>query len=350
MSPASEPALYGLTAENNNRSSAANKSLWGKNSFNATFPLALCLYMRDQTLAPVAVVVTPSSEPNDQSAVAAKPGVWTMDDVVGDTKWKHTFYDFETGFAPYRDLVRNTTQDDGASTKIDLVVSNSDGPWRPLEIKLTVVPDKGTAGKPEERWAPELVIRPITSAYAMLGLATSLSEPRNAIARQQVLDLLQPVYDGVSSTGWDNVTEMLTHRQALVDALERVIQATTQLQSPFLVQPTWKTKGQSFALAEMCFDVHVWSDVAILKLTVDRAAHSMGKTVTRPQRDVARHVRALHDLLSRGRFDYVAGNRYSSPRVSRDLLREVILNGGERRLKPERRLDAAIVYHLRSET
>ena len=46
------PSLYGL---NENNSSRVGADLWGKNQFNSTFPLSLCLYMRDNDIAPVTV-------------------------------------------------------------------------------------------------------------------------------------------------------------------------------------------------------------------------------------------------------------------------------------------------------
>ncbi len=53
MPSSSSVSLYGITPSNSNRHGA---DLWGKNQFNSTFPLALCLYMRDSNIPPVAVI------------------------------------------------------------------------------------------------------------------------------------------------------------------------------------------------------------------------------------------------------------------------------------------------------
>ncbi|WP_419919812.1 HindVP family restriction endonuclease [Candidatus Poriferisocius sp.] len=137
------PSLYGITEENSTRHGA---SLWGKNQFNSTFPLALCLYMRDHGLAPVAVI--------ERSGITTDKDQWLMDDVIGGPGCR---YLFETAFDPFAGCVR------GRVDKIDLVVSSGGDPLRPLEVKLTVVPDIATASALENLWAPEMVMRPVSS-------------------------------------------------------------------------------------------------------------------------------------------------------------------------------------------
>ena len=91
-------------------------------------------------------------------------------------------------------------------------------------------------------------------------------------------------------------------------------------------------------------------------------------------RETARHVRALYDILTKGDYNYnqiykgmalgaqtdksfaVNGSntykylrheRLNKPALPRDVLHQIIMNGGEHELKPERRFDAAVLnYHL----
>lgn len=352
------PALYGLANDNSSRQ---GKDLWGKNQFNSTFPLALCLKMRDDGVAPVAVVL------HADGIVAADPNPrWSMEEVIGDKK-DNPYYHFEKTFAAYESLSRNEVE------KIDLVVSVGGKDWRPLEVKLTVVPDSGTARKPMNEWGPELVLRPVSSAYAMMGLASSLSEAGNTTLKREVMNVIRPTYNAIQD--WDNIVEISSNRDRLRGTLSLVLDKTLQIQQPFLVQPIWKTEGQVPVLAAQCFDVFVWSDAAIIRLPVDLSHKAKPNEVTRHLREVARHIRALYDVLNSGDFDYLGtyarmslGNqtdkafamagsltrkhmahpRLMTPHYKRDVLNQLILNKGGDELKPERRFDAAVVAYLSS--
>ncbi len=124
------PSLYGLTAANSTRHGA---SLWGKNQFNSMFPLALCIYMRDKGFAPVAVV-------EENGLITTDNRRWEMTEVLGSSNCR---YLLETAFFPYTGCVRGTLD------KIDLVVSVGGKQVRPLEVKLTVVPDISTVAYDE---------------------------------------------------------------------------------------------------------------------------------------------------------------------------------------------------------
>lgn len=352
MPPDNRPSLYGLTAENSSR---VGKNIWGKNQFNATFPLALCLYMRDKNIKPVSVTHDGSSN------VSADQEKWGMSEVIGEG---NVSYAFEAVFEPYECLSRNKVE------KIDLVVSRDNKAWRPLEIKLAVVPDVTTASKTEDQWGPEMVIRPVSSAYALMGLARSLGEEENKDLRKEVIRELKSAYNKISD--WGNVVEISSHKKQLIQVLSAVLRLTSSIQSPFLLQPIWRTEGQSLKLSEDCFDVFVWSNLAMLHLPIAHAQEGRG-AVTRCLREVARHVRALYDTLSTKDFDYrgiygamplghqtdksfsIAGNatcqyinheRLKKPIISKDCLDKIILNGGQNNLRPERRLDAAVVAHF----
>ncbi len=349
----SSPSLYGITRANSSRSGA---DLWGKNQFNSTFPLALCLYMRDHEKHPVAVLAR-----RGRIETAPEPQ-WSMAEIIGHRDEK-PYYHFEAFHEPYGKLSRNE------SDRIDLVVA-VDGTHRiPLELKLTVVPDSGTAQAREEHWGPEVVLRPVSSAHAMMSVATTLfGHPME----NDVIDVLRPAYNQVG--GWTNAVEVNRNAERLVRALGRALELIEKLQRPFLLQPIWRTQGQSLELCEQCFDVFAWSDVAVMRLPVAGLPRRIGPgSVPRPLREIARHVRGLYDLLTTGDFDYsdiykgmalgaqtdkslaISGritNRYlhherlRRPLLHRRVLQDLILHGGERSLKPERRFDAAVQAHM----
>ena len=165
------PGLYGLTATNTNRT---GKDLWGKNQFNSTFPLALCLKMRDDNIKPIYVSL------DQEFNIRASDQNLSMDEVMGMEK-ETVYYKFESAFSPYESFV-----DKNNLEKIDLVVLCNENPIHPLEVKLTVVPDSTTATDDEASWGPEMVVRPISSAYAMMGLAHKLHQPKNLSFKRQV--------------------------------------------------------------------------------------------------------------------------------------------------------------------
>lgn len=312
--------------------------------------------MRDQGIAPIAVV-------ERGGVIVADDEAWVMDEVIGQAS-DDCRYEFESAFGPYSDYSRD------AVDNIDLVVIANGEPLRPLEVKLTVVPDSSTASLAADAWAPEMVMRPVSSAHAMMSVAASLADDEEA--REAVRTHLRLAYNRI--TGWDNPTEIVQRCDMLLSALDGALRvvAGRGLQRPFLIQPLWRTEGQSFVLAEPCFDVFVWSDAAIMRVPVDQSTDGSDK-VSRPLREVARHVRGLYDLLSTGDFSYLSvykgmplGHqtdksfalsgrksirylrhpRLSRPSLSQSVLREVIIGGGERELKPERRFDAAVLAHM----
>ena len=350
MSPPNTASLYGITQANSSRH---GPELWGKNLFNSTFPLALCLYMRDHGQHPVAVVS------DGEGGFMESDKHWKMQDLVGAQE-SSPYYRFECGFGPYESYSRNKVD------KIDLVVEIEGEHYLPLEIKLTVVPDDSTVSMDEEGWRPEMVIRPVSSAYAMMGVAKSLNDSPELKTR--VMHAIRPAYNAISN--WGSTLEIEQNSGMLRSGLTEALAIASPLQKPFLVQPIWRTQGQSFALCEQCLDVFVWSDVAVMMLPV-MLSESSNKT--RAMREVARHVRAIYDLLSQNDYDYTAiykgmalglqtdkafavsgkgiGRYISHERMRKPLLppeslMRIILGDGHRELKPERRFDAAVVSYI----
>ena len=354
MLPQNSPSLYGIGSENSARS---GDDLWGKNQFNSTFPLSLCLYMRDHDINPVTLRLIDGLIDSDDS-------IWDMSDIVGDID-EEPFFSFETTFEPYRKYSRNDVDN------IDLVVSVRNVQIRPFEIKLTVVPDSGTSEFENEKWAPEIVMRPVSSAHAMMGIAHSLSSSDEKSRKNDVVDALKPAYNKV--TDWNNRSELLRHADVLHESLQDALTICEEIQRPFLLQPIWRTEGQSLTLADQCFDVFVWSDVAVVAVPILEYDPETDSSMTRTFRELARHVRSLYDVLTTGDHDYLGiykgmsqglqtdksfalggkktikylqHQRLRSPSLPRETLNELILDGGEAELKPERRFDAAVQAHM----
>lgn len=314
--------------------------------------------MRDNHHLPVCVV-------SRGNKILAEDQVWNMSEVIGEAS-KNLYFSFEDTFRPYASLSRNEVDN------IDLVVSIDGTQTVPLEIKLTVVPDSGTAKKDEKYWAPEIVMRPVSSAHAMMGVATSLLKIENLDLKIKTIETLRKTYNKVSD--WSNASEILQKSDSLVETLSTTLKIVENVQKPFLVQPIWRTKGQSLQFSDSCFDVFVWSDVAVMRIPVDQSTSENAATrVSRSIREVARHVRALYDLLVAGDYDYtgiykamglgnqtdksfaLSGNktvnylqhsRLNRPLLPREVLSKLIMNHGELKLKPERRFDSAVLYHL----
>lgn len=354
----SEPSLYGLNISNSNRS---GNDLWGKNQFNATFPIALCIKMRDDGVSPVYVHV------NDQGRIVALDQLISMSDVVESSG--QGYYEFESSYPPYGKYSLG-------NESIDVVVSRRFGkngnliPTRPLEIKLTVVPDSSTSTEAPELWGPELVIRPISSAYAMLGIASAVMSEGNEHYLQEVKTVLRSCCQTIERDDWTNVTAIRKNSHLLTTALHEVVSIVRPLQSPFLVNTIWKTRGQSPVLAESCLDVFLWSDLSIVQIPLEQVSGLENARMTRSLREIARHVNALYSICTTGSFIYsdtyggmslslqtdksfsisgkvtrnfLAHERLRKPHYSNTMISEIILNRGEEMLRPERRLDASLV-------
>lgn len=351
---AKSPSLYGISEDNSSRHGS---DLWGKNQFNSTFPLSLCLYMRDNEINPVSVIM-------DEGATKASDDHWAMSDIVGG-QHDDCHYIFEEAYSHYAGFSRNQAD------RIDLVVVKGGEHAIPLEIKLTVVPDSGTAKMEEIEWAPEIVIRPVSSAHAMMGVAHSLVQFGNEEAKDNVISALRPAYNQISS--WENNSEINQNSNKLCSALQKALMFCEEIQSPFLMQPIWRTKGQSPELCEQCFDVFVWSDLSIMAIPVQEHNRASGDSLLRTTREIARHVRSLYDILQTGDHNYsgiykgmsldtqtdksfslpgrrsikyLRHPRLTNPALHQDCLLEIILHGGEKALKPERRFDSAVQLHF----
>jgi hypothetical protein len=235
-----KPSLYGI--KNSNR---GKDELWGKNQFNSTFPVALACYMRDKGKKPVYISLTPDLQIINTEV--------SFDDIF-KTKLPNEDlkFCFESKFEPFQDY----SHDDIGS--IDLVIKDiKDKFITPLEIKLTVIPDKATCKNTEQNWGCELVVRPATTKYAALGMVQSVYKKLG-----NVREIFEPVCNDIQD--WSNKLEISYKTPSLVEALNTFEKTFIKCQKPLLMQPIWKTKGQSSILDENAFDIFVWSDFALM--------------------------------------------------------------------------------------
>lgn len=339
-----EPTLYGIVNTNRRR-----EEFWGKNQFNSSFPVALACYMRDSNVNPVYIKLT-----DDLRTSCVEIG-W--DDVFGTTAPNSELYfGFESKFEPYQAY----SYDDIGG--VDVIIKQGRKWLRPLEIKLTVIPDQTTFNEAEEQWGAELVVRPITTSYCVLGIADSCNDEFPRIRK-----IIEPVASRI--TQWNNPYEIEANRSRLLDSLNEFQSELQDKQRPFLMQPIWKTEGKQSILCEDAFDIFIWSDFALCRTFIDRSNEGSG--VNRYMRSSVRLARVLYELSTIGKArisdiyaqmtfnlqtdkefslsgritrEYMNSPRRIRPALRREVVRAIILNGGEKLLSPERRFDQTIYF------
>lgn len=278
---------------------------------------------------------------------------------------ENLFFSFESLYTPY------TVYATGKCPTVDLVTIDTSTATgiSTLEIKLTALPDNTTCMLDESNYGCELVIRPQTIGYLAFSLALNYAEDREELVAQ-----FEPIIHLISDVDWSDAIKMRPLIPALVSVLDNILLARNSYQSPFLLQPVWKTKGKSPILAEQCLDAFVWSNHAITRLFVDTALNNSSRTnVTRNERTVVWLIKMLYDFARRGKINYeatidritynvkndkafavsgkvthkyMASSELTRPRLSKDAFKEIILGGGQDYLSPERRLDAVILNTL----
>ena len=146
--------------------------------------------------------------------------------------------------------------------RIDLVLEDNRLPGLPLALMSTAAGMRSSVGT----LAPKLTIRPACSAHAMMSVATSLR--RCKPARDAAVAILQSVYDSVYQPLNDSAIER--NAKHLEEALFGVLNRAGGLQKPFLLQLVWQPRGGTFQLEEKeCFDVFVWSDMAVMRMPLE---------------------------------------------------------------------------------
>jgi hypothetical protein len=351
---ANQPSMYGIN--NSNRSA---EKLWSKNNFNSAFPVGLVCYMRDHRVKPVYLRTDAQGKIAHEYIDVSKIWGSTLpnDDLL---------FLFEKSFDPFASIT-----EDASVPKIDLVVAEPDANgeparWlRPLEVKLTALPDSSTVNSQPADWGTEIVFRPNSFQYCAMTLMNSLGGSRSAV---------RAILDGPCSAivDWSNESEVLSNSRAVISALETFVKQFHSVQQPLILNPIWKTKGQVPDLQSDAFDVFIWSNLALTSTVINQAKNGLGdRSISRPLRTGLQLARMLREWARAGTVNVgatiaqmsyskqtdkamsisgrvtqpiLASSELDSPRVKRSVLPQILNSDGKSLLKPERRFDATVSW------
>ena len=346
----SNPSLYGIVNSNRNFN---DPYYWGKNQFNSSFPVALACYMRDRQNPAIYLELSNNCKIRDMEI--------PIGDIFGSNlPNSELYFSFETTFDPFKIYVQDQL------CAIDLVVKGANSEFiRPMEIKLTTLPDDATSGFSEEEYGSEIVVRSPTTKYMALSIVASCTKKRD---KDKIRHLFSPCR---SIRDWNNQVEARQNLSPILTMLETFFTDFSHLQKPFLMQPVWKTIGKSPSLAERCLDIFTWSDFALSRLFMDSAHNEQKDGITRQQRAALRFARFIYewsrdgkvfqapiydgmtyDTLNDKEFSisgrktnaYMRCDRLRSLSVKKNEIKNIILGGGQKHLSPERRFDAIIYF------
>ena len=137
-----------------------------------------------------------------------------------------------------------------------------------IEIKLTALPDNTTCELPDNKFGCEIVVRPDTIVYLVLSIISN--------AGADVKEMIDEAFgESVLTLNWDDGDAVRGLLADMTDGIDKLVIKYVDNQKPLLLQPVWKTKGKSAVLADSCFDVFVWSDLAFTRLFVDQAKREL---------------------------------------------------------------------------
>lgn len=340
------PGLFGL--KNTNRD-FLDPETWGKNQFNSSFPTALGCFMHEKGFDAHYLKVK-NGAPN--------VGNISIEDLFGqDPSSEDIYFAFESTFSRFQPLIL------GRLPGTDLIVSSVSDPGkqtRALEIKLTALPDKITSSKPENEYGSELVVRPDTIFYLCATLFLENKEALKKLFETQAILVAD----------WADPHEVLGVMDALRNVLRQISRGPDYVQSPTLMQPIWKTMGQTPQLADQCLDMFVWSSLGFLDLIIENSDVRNSRILTRSLRTVVWVYKVLEDLAIRGRSNfgnivdqlsynskndkafaangtitqkYMLSTNLETPRIAKSDIKNIIIGGGQNHLRPERRFDAILV-------
>ena len=328
---------------------------WGKNQFNSSFPASLVAYMWSKGVKPVLI-----STDKDNDIIHE---YIDSDALLGiDPLSENAYYDYEADYYPFEKYYYADKKE-----KIDLVMINriTQAPVRGLEVKLTTLPDNATKDLPDSEYGSEIVVR----APTILFLACSICSCYDTIdGKNKLHELLNTI--GSEITDWGSVRQVLPHYEAIKRAILDVSADMTSKQIPLILQPIWKTSRSLRDLEEQCLDVFVWSNLAVIQMTLREV--SSDDDISRNQRTVIWLYKMLWDFTIFGKFNYtdtvnrlsykyktdkafsingkltnpfLKGPELESPRITKYEIKNIILGDGQKFLSPERRFDAYLVSH-----
>jgi hypothetical protein len=203
-------------------------------------------------------------------------------------------------------------------------------------------------------------------SYVALNIANSVLESGRT---KDLRDFLEPVCSQIQD--WTDEEAVLPYLSNLKQAMCDFFASDIYEQRPVVLQPVWKTVGKSSQLHENCLDVFVWSDLALAWIPMTQSKITSKTTkIQRPARSVVWLAKMLYDFAILGKINpsettnrltygfrndksfsvsgkvthrYMACPELASPRIPKTEIRNIILNGGQQYLSPERRFDAIIV-------
>ncbi|MDJ1174430.1 HindVP family restriction endonuclease [Roseofilum capinflatum] len=350
-----KPSLFGLQYSNRD---FTRKEAWGKNCFNSSFPASLCAYLHSHNLENIYLKLN--------SSLAVEHSTINTDQLYAlDPLSDNIFYAFETQFTPYQQYVLGTLPG------VDLVTQARDtgNCLQALEIKLTALPDNSTCDLNEDEYGCELVIRPDTIVYLACSFAQILKN-KHWLASELVNDRFSAISD------WSEPETIIPYLPDIINSIDQIVSLIIEDQTPFLMQPIWKTQGKSPQLSEHCMDIFIWSNLAFSRLFIDAVKTEIKnfdrvRSITRQARTVIWLFKMIDEFANKGIFDYrkiidflsyntkndktfaVSGRfthvymkseALTKPRIQKQEISNIILGGGQNLLSPERRLDA-IIYN-----
>jgi len=348
-----KPGLYGVTYSNRD---FTQTDTWGKNQFNSSFPAGLTNFLAQKSLDNIYLYL--------DKELKVKHGKISTKELYGiSPESDDLFFSFESPYSLYQQLVI------GSLPRVDLVTQlKSNGQClRPIEVKLTALPDNSTCHLSEEYYGCEIVIRPDTIVYLACNIAVNFKDNKEELA-----SLIGSKFDKISD--WTDGTSVWSYITDMISAIDKIILSVIDKQEPLLMQPIWKTNGKSPKLADNCLDVFVWSNFAFTQLFVDVARGELtegANRITRQVRTIIWLFKMLYDFSKQGQINhhriidelsyntkndkafavsgqithrYMACPELTKPRIEKKDIKKIILGGGQNLISPERRFDA-IIYN-----
>jgi hypothetical protein len=347
-----KPALYGITHSNRDFTKAET---WGKNQFNSSFPAGLANYLNSKKLENIYLYL--DRELKVQHSKISTTTLYGIAPTSDDL-----FFSFESPYTPYQQLLI------GNLPRVDLVTQlRSTGQClRPIEIKLTALPDNSTCNLSEDYYGCEIVVRPDTIVYLACSIVANFKNNQ-----PQLQKLIGKDFDAIKD--WSEGKNVWGYIPKMIDVIDKIISSILAKQEPILMQPIWKTNGKSPELAEYCLDVFVWSNFAFTQIFVDVARGELKQetSITRQIRTIIWLFKMLYDFGRNGQINHaqiidtlsyntkndkafsVSGrvthhfmicDELAKPRIKKREIKNIILGGGQNLLSPERRFDA-IIYN-----
>lgn len=341
-----KPHLFGL--KNSNRNFNSRES-WGKNQFNSSFPAALCCFIHS-----VSEKANYLSMHNGKYACKeiSISDAFNIDPLSDDI-----YFAFESVYTPYNKYVI------GSLPRTDLVIQrlSTNECLAGIEVKLTALPDNTTCDLEEINYGSEIVVRPDTIVYLACSIAKDLGCELSTVLSKKL-----------TISDWSDPSQVLPFVPDILDSLKKISIELEKSQSPFLLQPIWKTDGKSPQLAYNCLDVFFWSDAGFTHFITEIAdKNPKANKITRQTRSAIWLYKMLLEVSLHEKFDhkkiidslsyntkndkafassgnitnkYMKCRRLETPIVTKDQIKNIILGGGQELLSPERRFDA-IIYN-----